>query len=82
MAAISLGTQRLLIQALRMAPASVLAPLQYIEILGAIIVGAVLFGDVPDAITSLGIVIVVGAGLYVFRREQLLARRNSAVAGH
>ena len=82
MAAISLGTQRLLIQALRMAPASVLAPLQYIEILGAIIVGAVLFGDVPDAITSLGIVIVVGAGLYVFRREQLLARRNSTVAGY
>jgi drug/metabolite transporter (DMT)-like permease len=75
MGAIGLVSQRLLIQALRLAPASILAPLQYTEILGAIIVGMIVFGDVPDALTSLGIVIVVGAGLYVFRRERLLARQ-------
>jgi drug/metabolite transporter (DMT)-like permease len=75
MGVIGLVSQRLLIQALRLAPASILAPLQYTEILGAIIVGMIVFGDVPDALTSLGIVIVVGAGLYVFRRERLLARQ-------
>jgi drug/metabolite transporter (DMT)-like permease len=75
MGVIGLVSQRLLIQALRLAPASILAPLQYTEILGAIIVGMIVFGDLPDALTSLGIAIVVGAGLYVFRRERLLARQ-------
>jgi drug/metabolite transporter (DMT)-like permease len=75
MGVIGLFSQRLLIQALRVAPASILAPLQYTEIVGAIVVGAIMFGDLPDPITSLGMVIVVGAGLYVFRRERMLARQ-------
>jgi drug/metabolite transporter (DMT)-like permease len=75
---IGLVSQRLLIQALRLAPASILAPLQYVEILGAIIFGMIIFGDLPDALTSLGTAIVIGSGLYVFHRERLLARRSPA----
>jgi drug/metabolite transporter (DMT)-like permease len=75
--AVALIVQRLALLAIHMTPASILAPLQYAEILGSIILGAIVFGDVPDALTSLGTAIIIGSGLYVFRREQLLARRAS-----
>ncbi len=60
----------LAIRAFRLAPASILAPFQYLEILGATFLGAFIFGDLPDGLTALGIAIIVGAGLYVFQREQ------------
>ena len=60
----------LAIRAFRLAPASVLAPFQYLEILGATFLGAVIFGDFPDGLTGLGVAIIVGSGLYVFHREQ------------
>ncbi|SDD96017.1 EamA-like transporter family protein [Paracoccus isoporae] len=49
--------------------ASVLAPFQYLEILGAVIVGYLAFGEVLDPLTLLGTVIVLGSGLYVLHRE-------------
>lgn len=63
----------LAIRAFHLAPASVLAPFQYLEILGATLLGAVVFGDLPDSLTGLGIVIIVGSGLYVFYREQQMS---------
>ena len=45
--------------------ASVLAPLQYLEILGAVIFGWWLFGHWPDTLTWLGMGIIIAAGLYV-----------------
>ncbi|WP_422073533.1 DMT family transporter [Tranquillimonas rosea] len=50
--------------------ASVLAPFQYLEIVGATIVGYVVFGDFPDAMTWLGTAIILGSGIYVFHRER------------
>ncbi|WP_299847323.1 DMT family transporter [uncultured Roseovarius sp.] len=61
--------------ALSLAPASVLAPLQYIEIVGATFFGFYIFGDLPDALTFVGIALIVGSGLYVFVRERALQRR-------
>ena len=58
------------IRAFHLAPASVLAPFQYLEILGATLLGAIIFDDLPDGWTGLGIVIIVGSGLYVFLRKQ------------
>ena len=60
----------LAIRAFQLAPASVLAPFQYLEILGATLLGTIIFGDLPDGLTGLGITIIVGAGLYVFYCEQ------------
>ena len=68
----------LAIRAFRLAPAGILAPFQYLEIFGATILGVIFFGDLPDGATLLGIVIIVGAGLYVFRREQAIARRGTS----
>ena len=60
----------LVAEAFKRAPASLLAPFQYVEIVAATILGYYVFGDFPDAVTWLGIAIILGAGLYVFYREQ------------
>ncbi len=60
--------------ALRHAPAATLAPLQYLEIVAATALGYLVFADLPDAQTGLGIAIIVGSGLYVILRERRLAR--------
>ncbi len=59
----------LVVYAYRLAPISVLAPFQYVEIIGATALGLVIFGDFPDAVTWLGVAIIVGSGIYVFHRE-------------
>ena len=51
----------------------ILAPFQYVEIIGATGLGLLIFGDFPDAVTWLGIGIIVGSGMYVFHRESRLA---------
>jgi drug/metabolite transporter (DMT)-like permease len=78
MAVIALLTQRLGIAAFRLAPASMLAPFQYLEILGSIVFGALVFSDLPDALTILGTTIIVASGVYVFRRERMLQRQRVA----
>ena len=59
-----------LVFAFRFAPASTLAPLQYLEIVAATTFGYLVFGDFPDALKWLGIAIIVGSGLFVFWRER------------
>ena len=60
----------LVVMAVRRAPAGLIAPLQYIEIVSATTLGLLVFGDFPDGWTMVGIAIIVGAGLYVFYRER------------
>ena len=59
----------MLIQAHRLAPASVLAPFIYTQIVWMILVGYLFFGDVPDFWTLAGAAIVVASGLFVFAGE-------------
>jgi len=65
----------LLIKAHTMAPAPTLAPFIYTQIIWMIIVGYVVFGDVPDIHTLIGASIVVSSGLYVYYREQAAKRK-------
>ncbi|ASP32030.1 DMT family transporter [Labrenzia sp. VG12] len=67
-------TQLLATKAIRLAPAGALAPLQYLEILSASLLGYFVFSDVPDRATLTGIAIIVAAGLYMFYRERQLSR--------
>lgn len=60
--------------ALRYAPASTLAPLHYLEIVVAVTLGYLIFGDLPNRMTMMGIVIIVASGLYVIHRERITAR--------
>jgi drug/metabolite transporter (DMT)-like permease len=64
--------QLLLTQSYRYAPASVVAPFEYTAMLWALVLGFVIFGDVPQAIMLLGAAIVIAAGLYVIYRERRL----------
>ncbi len=59
--------------ALRYAPASTVAPLHYLEIVTAVFLGYVVFGDFPNVLTWTGIAVIVGSGLYVIHRERITA---------
>lgn len=52
-------------RAMSYAPASIVSPFQYFQLLGAVAVGWLFFGDLPDALTWLGAAIIVGAGLFI-----------------
>jgi len=66
-------------RSLRLAPASVGVPFQYTMIVWAIVLGYLVFGDVPDAFTLIGAAIIVAAGLYILWREQIVAHREPSV---
>lgn len=60
---------------LKFAPASTLAPMQYLEIPIATVIGWVIFRDLPNGLAALGIAITIGAGLYIIVRERRLSRQ-------
>ena len=57
------------------APASVLAPFVYSEIIAATLLGWLIFGDWPLPSTWLGVFIIIGSGCYVAWRK---TQQNSA----
>lgn len=64
--------------ALKLAPASVVVPYQYTLIVWGILFGYLVFGEVSDMKTLAGAAIIVGAGLFIFLREQQLQRQKKA----
>ena len=68
----------LLVIAFAMAPASILAPFQYLEIVSATLLGFFLFNEFPDPLKWLGIFIIIGSGLYTFIRERQVEREENA----
>lgn len=60
--------------ALRFAPSATLAPLHYLEILGAVALGWAVFGDFPAPLTWAGIAVISASGLYIIHRERIAAR--------
>lgn len=61
--------------ALSLAPSATLAPLQYLELPVATLLGYLMFQDFPNALTLTGITIIIGAGLYMIHRERVTARQ-------
>jgi drug/metabolite transporter (DMT)-like permease len=59
----------LFVKAAKLAPTSLIAPMQYVEIAAAALFGYLLFGDFPDLGKWIGIAIIVASGAYVFFRE-------------
>lgn len=62
-------TNLMLVQSFRIAPPSALAPFFYLEIVGATVLGILVFGQFPGLATAAGAALVIGAGLIVWRRE-------------
>ena len=67
-------------RSLILAPASVVMPYQYSMIVWAVMFGYVVFADVPSSATLIGAAIIIGAGLYIFLREQRLGKAATVVA--
>ena len=72
-AAVAITCHTAIIFALQRVDAGLIAPLQYLEIIGAVGYGYLFFDDLPDAITWVGIAIIVGSGIFVFHRERVAA---------
>lgn len=64
--------------ALRLAPSATLAPLHYLEIVTAVALGWLFFGDWPNLLSWAGIAVITGSGLYIIARERVLARQAPA----
>lgn len=60
----------LLIKAYERAPASFLAPFGYFEMVAAVLVGYLWFGDFPAPLTWVGIAVIVATGIYISLRER------------
>ena len=61
----------LLIMAHRDAPPTVLAPFNYTQLIWAIALGYVFFGNIPDHATLIGAAMIVASGLYSLYRERI-----------
>ncbi|HJQ56805.1 MAG TPA: DMT family transporter [Vineibacter sp.] len=64
----------LVIVAMRQGEASLIGAFRYTGLLGALIIGYVVWDEVPDALSWLGIALLVAAGLYILHRERVRAR--------
>jgi drug/metabolite transporter (DMT)-like permease len=63
------------------APASVLAPFQYVEIVTAALFGYLFFNDMPADTTFVGTFIIIASGVYLFHRERIVAREMAKDRG-
>lgn len=62
------------IKAMRVGEVAFVSPFRYTILIWAIILGIVVFGDVPDGWTLTGAAVVVATGIYTFYRERKLMR--------
>jgi drug/metabolite transporter (DMT)-like permease len=66
-------------RSLKLAPASVVVPCQYSMIVRAVLFGYFAFGVTPSDATLIGAAIIIGAGFYIFLREQALGTGDDTV---
>ena len=62
--------------AMKYAPASTLAPLHYLELVMAVSLGYLIWGDFPNLLTWGGIGLIVGSGLYIIAHEHRESQRH------
>ena len=63
-------------QAYRISKAGIIAPLEYVALPLSIFWSITIFGDWPDTVSWLGMVLIAGAGLYVVYNESVQDRKN------
>jgi drug/metabolite transporter (DMT)-like permease len=75
MGALGAAGHLILIRALTIAPASLLSPFIYSQIVWALGIGYLWFGDMPSVWMLIGCTVIVASGLYIFYREALLGKK-------
>jgi drug/metabolite transporter (DMT)-like permease len=78
--AFSAVSHLLSIAAFRFADASTLAPLVYVELIGAAFIGYFVFSEVPGTSTIVGAALIVAAGLVLLKRDRAATRLKSSHA--
>jgi S-adenosylmethionine uptake transporter len=63
------------VSSVRVGEVAFVAPFRYTILIWAILLGVVIFGDIPDAWTLLGASVIVATGVFTFYRERRLSRR-------
>jgi drug/metabolite transporter (DMT)-like permease len=66
---------RLNIAAFKLASGAIVAPLRYLSLVWAAVLGYLIWDDTPGLQTIIGAVFIMGSGLYTLRRESRLARQ-------
>jgi drug/metabolite transporter (DMT)-like permease len=61
----------LFIHAYRLAPAPIVAPFLYLQLLTMVAFGYAVFGELPDWWTIAGAVVIIGSGIYLIHRERV-----------
>jgi drug/metabolite transporter (DMT)-like permease len=74
--------QLLLTQSYRHADMSTIAPFEYTSIVLGLVIGYVLFDDVPTVTMLIGTAIVIGAGIFIILREHRLGLERRAARRH
>lgn len=64
------------------APASVVSPFNYMQLLGAVVTGYLVFGDVPGASLWVGAALIIGSGLFVLYSERRRASDHPPAHGN
>jgi drug/metabolite transporter (DMT)-like permease len=65
-----------LIRSLELAPAVILQPFNYFILVWAMIIGYSFYGEILETTTLIGASLVIGSGIYIARREFLVARAH------
>jgi drug/metabolite transporter (DMT)-like permease len=68
---VALGAHMCVNRALKLAPASTVVPFQYTLIVWAVVLGYLVFGDVPKGHVLVGAAIIIGAGLVLLWHERM-----------
>ena len=63
--------------AMRLGDVGAVTPFRYSRLVFALVIGVIVFGERPDALTYLGAALVIGSGLYTLLRERRLAASKS-----
>lgn len=74
--------QLLMTESYRHADMSVIAPFEYTSIVLGLVIGYLLFGDVPSVEMLIGTVIVIGAGIFIIFREHRLGLERKGARRH
>ena len=75
--AFSLAGHLCMIYSLRSGEVGAIAPFRYAGIVWSILLGFLIWSQLPDALSLTGILVLVSAGLYTFYREQQLRRQRA-----
>jgi drug/metabolite transporter (DMT)-like permease len=64
----------------KLAPASVLSPFIYTQLIWVVILGYLVFDHVPNGWTMAGAAMVIGSGLYLLYRERQVGKSTTSEA--